>query len=114
VPGHLDGYRAAGSGARDRPFTGPDAPTRLDATIDGADQVTPSGWLIKGGGGAHTREKMVAAAANRFVVIVSSDKLVERLAPPIPLELAGFGLESTLRRLEPTRLRDVGRARTAA
>jgi ribose 5-phosphate isomerase A len=88
------------------PFTGPDAPTRLDVSIDGADQVTPSGWLVKGGGGAHTREKMVAAAADRFVVTVSSDKLVERLAPPIPLELARFGLASTLRRLEPTRLRD--------
>ena len=42
---------------------------------------------MKGGGGAHTREKLVAAAADRFVVIVSSDKLVERVAAPIPLEL---------------------------
>ena len=62
---------------------------RLDMAIDGADQVDPSGWLIKGGGGAHTREKIVAAAADRFVVIVSSNKVVRRLAPPVPLELYG-------------------------
>jgi ribose 5-phosphate isomerase A len=72
---------------------------RLDLAIDGADQVTPDRWLIKGGGGAHTREKVVAAAADRFVVIVSSDKLVERLRPPVPLELLDFALESTLLRL---------------
>ena len=53
---------------------------RLDLTIDGADQVDPVGWLVKGGGGAHTRERIVAAAADRFVVIVSSDKPV-RAAP---------------------------------
>lgn len=47
--------------------------------IDGADKVAPSGWLIKGGGGAHSREKIVAAAADRFVVIVSANKLVERI-----------------------------------
>ncbi|MBO0715028.1 MAG: ribose 5-phosphate isomerase A, partial [Acidimicrobiales bacterium] len=51
----------------------------LDLAIDGADQVAPDGWLIKGGGGAHTREKVVAAAALRFVVIVDSSKLVEAL-----------------------------------
>jgi ribose 5-phosphate isomerase A len=87
-------------------FSGPDAPAHLDIAIDGADQVAPSGWLVKGGGGAHTREKLVAAAASRFVVIVSSNKLVERLSPPIPLELVQFGLAATLRRLEHARLRD--------
>ncbi len=91
-------------------FAGLDAPARLDVAIDGADQVAPSGWLIKGGGAAHTREKAVAAAADRFVVIVSSDKLVERLTPPIPVELAQFGLAATLRRLQPVRLRDVPRS----
>ena len=80
------------------PFSGADALAELDIAIDGADQVAPSGWVVKGGGAAHTREKAVAAAARRFVVIVSSDKLVERLAPPIPLELLEFGLASTLRR----------------
>src|SRR3954465_6558485 len=59
-----------------------DALDHLDVTIDGADQVTPDRWLIKGGGGAHTREKIAAAAADRFIVIVSRDKLVERVHPP--------------------------------
>ena len=73
---------------------------RLDLAIDGADQVSPDRWLVKGGGGAHTREKIVAAATDRFVVIISSDKLVGRLAPPVPLELLAFGLEATLRSVE--------------
>ena len=88
-------------------FTGVDALSHLDITIDGADQAEPSGWLVKGGGGAHTREKAVAAAASRFVVIVSSNKIVERLSPPIPLELARFGLASTVARLATVRIRDV-------
>ena len=88
-------------------FTGPHSPDRLDLTIDGADQVAPSGWLVKGGGAAHTREKAVAAAAERFIVIVSANKLVAELTPPIPLELAEFGLAATLRRLGPVELRDV-------
>jgi ribose 5-phosphate isomerase A len=71
----------------------------LDLAIDGADQVAPSRWLVKGGGGAHTREKIVAAAAARFVVIVSANKLVERLRPPVPLELLEFGIDTTLRQL---------------
>src|SRR4051812_32406459 len=78
---------------------------RLDLAIDGAAQIAPTGWLVKGGGGAHTREKVVAAAAERFVVIASSNKLVAALAPPIPLELLRFGLESTLRLLESAPLR---------
>jgi len=68
----------------------------LDLAIDGADQVDPACWLIKGGGGAHTREKIVAACARRFVVIVSADKLVTRLAPPVPLEVLRFGVQRTL------------------
>jgi ribose 5-phosphate isomerase A len=72
---------------------------RLDIAIDGTDQVTPDGWLIKGGGGAHLREKIVAAAAERFVVIADSSKPVEALAAPVPLELFAFGLASTLARL---------------
>jgi ribose 5-phosphate isomerase A len=79
---------------------------RLDIAIDGADQVAPDGWLVKGGGGAHTREKIVAAAAGRFVVIVDSAKPVDRLAAPIPLELQPFGLRATLRELGGVRLRD--------
>jgi ribose 5-phosphate isomerase A len=87
-------------------FAGLEAPSRLDMTIDGADEVDPAGWLVKGGGGAHTREKAVAAASDRFIVIVSANKLVDRLTPPIPLELAEFGLVATLARLGPVQLRD--------
>ena len=91
-------------------FAGADALPRLDMAIDGADQVAPSGWLVKGGGAAHTREKAVAAAADRFVVIVSSDKLFERLSPPVPLELLEYGLGATLRRLGDVEIRDVPRS----
>lgn len=77
----------------------------LDLAIDGADQVAPEGWLVKGAGGAQTREKLVAAAASRFVVIVDSSKPVDALGAPIPLELLAFGLASTLLRLEPTHRR---------
>lgn len=72
---------------------------RLDIAIDGTDQVSPGRWLVKGGGGAHTREKIVAAAAERFVVIADSSKTVERIAAPVPLELESFGLRATLARL---------------
>jgi ribose 5-phosphate isomerase A len=78
----------------------------LDIAIDGADQIDPHAWLVKGGGAAHTREKIVAAAARRFVVIASADKAVAALAPPIPLELVAFGAASTLARLGSARLRD--------
>jgi ribose 5-phosphate isomerase A len=71
----------------------------LDIAIDGADQVAPDRWLIKGGGGAHTREKIVAAAAERFVVIADSSKPVERIGAPVPLELSPFGLASTMLRV---------------
>ncbi len=80
---------------------------RLDIAIDGADQISPDGWLVKGGGGAHTREKLIAITADRFVVIVDSTKPVAALHPPIPLELVAFGLESTLARIRTVRLRDV-------
>jgi ribose 5-phosphate isomerase A len=80
---------------------------RLDVAIDGADQVDPAGWLVKGGGGAHTREKVVAAAADRFVVIGDHTKVVGAIAAPVPLELLAFGLPATLRAVDPTSLRDV-------
>jgi ribose 5-phosphate isomerase A len=83
---------------------------RLDVAIDGADQISPDGWLIKGGGAAHTREKIVAAAADRFVVIASSDKPVDALGPPVPLELMAFGLEATMKQLGQVTLRDVPRS----
>ncbi len=73
--------------------------SELDIAIDGADQVAPGPWLVKGGGRAHTREKLVAAAAARFVVIAGGNKRVERIGPPVPLELLAFGTAATLRRL---------------
>ncbi|HWX74043.1 MAG TPA: ribose-5-phosphate isomerase RpiA [Solirubrobacteraceae bacterium] len=78
----------------------------LDIAIDGADQIDPRGWLIKGGGAAHTREKIVAAAARVFVVIASAEKAVEELEPPVPLELVAFGALSTLGQLDSARLRE--------
>jgi ribose 5-phosphate isomerase A len=98
---------ARGLGLAVEPF---DRIDRLDLAIDGADQIAPDGWLVKGGGAAHTREKIVAAAADRFVVIADSSKTVQALAAPIPVELLAFGLRATLRRLEPITLRDVPRS----
>ena len=91
-------------GLRVEPF---DELDRLDLAVDGADQIDPAGWLVKGGGAAHTREKVVAAAAERFVVVASSDKAVEAIGPPVPLELLAYGLRATLRSLAPVELRDV-------
>jgi ribose 5-phosphate isomerase A len=95
---------AHGLGLSVEPF---DELDRLDLAVDGADQVAPDGWLVKGGGAAHTREKIVAASAERFVVIASADKLVEALGPPVPLELLAYGAGSTLARVGQARLRDV-------
>ena len=56
--------------------------------IDGADEVTPENFLIKGGGGAHTREKIVAAASNKFICIIDKTKLVNKLGSfPLPVEV---------------------------
>lgn len=87
-----------------------DAADRFDLAIDGADQIAPDGWLVKGGGAAHTREKIVAASADRFVVIADSSKPVARLSPPVPVELLPFGLASTLRRVGSVTLRDAPRS----
>jgi ribose 5-phosphate isomerase A len=91
-------------GLRVQPFDDID---RFDLAIDGADQIAPDGWLVKGGGAAHTREKLVAAAADRFVVIADSSKPVFTLHGPVPLELLRFGLQATLRRIGPVSLRAV-------
>lgn len=90
-------------GLRVEPFNELDG---LDLAVDGADEVAPDGWVVKGRGGALTREKVVAASADAFVVIVDSSKLVERVGPPVPVELLGFGLASTLRRLGSVTVRD--------
>ncbi len=74
---------------------------QLDIAIDGADEIAPDLSLIKGHGGALLREKIVAAAAGRFVVVADSSKLVDALGSTcaIPLEVSGFGVDSTLRQL---------------
>jgi ribose 5-phosphate isomerase A len=87
---------ARAAGVPVEPFEGIE---RLDLAIDGADQIAPDGWLVKGGSAAHTREKVVAAAAERFVVIVDSSKTVEAIRAPVPVELLRFGLAATLREL---------------
>jgi ribose 5-phosphate isomerase A len=78
---------------------------RLDIAIDGADQVADDFWLTKGGGGAHVREKIVAAAAERFVVIVDVTKVVASLTPPVALELLAYGLPATLAAVAPADVR---------
>jgi len=79
---------------------------RLDIAIDGADQVAPDGWLVKGGGAAHTREKVVAAAADRFVVIADTSKTVTAIHTPVPVELLRYGLAATLRELREVEVRE--------
>jgi ribose 5-phosphate isomerase A len=96
-------------GLRVERFDGRNALTRIDLAVDGADQVASDGWVVKGRGGAHTREKVVAAAADRFVVVVSSIKLVDRVGPPVPLELLSFGAAATLARIGNALLRDAPR-----
>jgi ribose 5-phosphate isomerase A len=88
--------QARGLGIAVEPF---ESLAHLDIAIDGTDEVTPDGWLIKGGGGAHLREKVVAAATARFVVVGDSSKPVDALRGPVPLEIFGFGAASTLARL---------------
>ena len=73
----------------------------LDLTVDGADEVDPQLRLIKGGGGALLREKIVAAASKRMAVIVDSTKLVRVLgAFPLPVEVVPFGLAATRGHIE--------------
>jgi ribose 5-phosphate isomerase A len=87
---------AAAAGLSVEPF---EALAELDIAIDGADQIGPGPWLVKGGGRAHTREKIVAAAAARFVVIASGEKRVDAIRAPVPVELLAYGSASTLHRL---------------
>ena len=68
----------------------------LDLTLDGADEIDPDLNLIKGGGGAHLREKIIAAASDRMVVIADPTKVVETLgAFHLPVEVIPFGVETT-------------------
>lgn len=75
-----------------------DETPELDLTVDGADEVDHELRLIKGGGAAHLREKIVASASKRMVVIADTGKLVERLGRfPLPIEVVPFGLAATRR-----------------
>ena len=82
----------------------------LDLTIDGADEVDSRLRLIKGGGGAHLQEKVVAAASDRMIVISDPGKRVTRLgAFPLPVEVLQFGWQASCRHVE-TMLADLGYA----
>jgi ribose 5-phosphate isomerase A len=75
-----------------------DETPELDLTVDGADEVDHQLRLIKGGGAAHLREKIVAAASARMIVIADDSKLVETLGRfPLPVEVVHFGFEVTRR-----------------
>ncbi len=71
-----------------------------DLCIDGADQIDRDFNLIKGGGGALTREKVVASASKEFVVIADKSKLVERLNIPVPVEILPFALGFVRKKIE--------------
>jgi ribose 5-phosphate isomerase A len=80
------------------PLTTIDASPELDLTVDGADEFDPKLRLIKGGGGALLREKIVAMASKRMIVIADSSKLAAVLGKfPLPVEVNVFGLEATRR-----------------
>lgn len=83
------------------PLTGFAEALRVDVTIDGADEVDPAFNLVKGGGGALLREKLVASASEAEVIVVDEGKLKERLgAFPLPVEVVPFGWQLTQRRLQ--------------
>ena len=80
------------------PLTTLDDLDRLDLTVDGADEIDPDLNLVKGGGGALLREKIVAAASDRMIVIADETKWVARLGRfPLPIEVIPFGLAATRR-----------------
>jgi ribose 5-phosphate isomerase A len=73
----------------------------IDITIDGADEVDPEYNLIKGGGGAHLREKILASNSNKLIVIVDESKLVSKLGKfPLPVEIVPFASELIIKKLE--------------
>ena len=80
------------------PLTTLDQTPQLDLTVDGADEIDDQLRLIKGGGGALLREKIVATASDRMVVIADDSKLVSTLGRfPLPVEVVRFGLMATMR-----------------
>jgi ribose 5-phosphate isomerase A len=71
----------------------------LDLAIDGADQVDHNLYVIKGGGAAHTREKVVACSARKFVIVADESKYVAKLTWPVPVEVLPFAARLVERRL---------------
>jgi ribose 5-phosphate isomerase A len=85
----------------DIPLTTLEEIDSLDVTVDGADEIDRDFQLIKGGGGARLREKIVAAASGRMVVIADQSKLVDTLGRfPLPIEVNPFGLAATARAID--------------
>ncbi|HEY9892618.1 MAG TPA: ribose-5-phosphate isomerase RpiA [Candidatus Sericytochromatia bacterium] len=84
------------------PLTTLDAVDHIDIAIDGADEVDPQKNLIKGGGAAHTREKIVDALAEQFVVVVDGNKLVDRLGSTflLPVEVIPMAIAPVMRAIE--------------
>ncbi|AFZ54927.1 ribose-5-phosphate isomerase RpiA [Cyanobacterium aponinum AL20118] len=84
------------------PLTTLDAVTHIDVAIDGADEVDPHKNLIKGGGAAHTREKVVDSLANQFIVVVDSGKLVDKLGSTflLPVEVIPMAVTPVMNKLE--------------
>lgn len=83
------------------PITTFEATPLLDVNVDGADEVAPGLALIKGGGGAHLREKIVASAAREFIVVADESKVVEKLGKfPLPVEVIQLALPLVQRRLD--------------
>src|SRR5499426_1771222 len=83
------------------PLTTLDESPVLDLTVDGADEIAPDLSLIKGGGGALLREKIIASASARMVVIADESKWVPQLGRfPLPIEVVPFGLAATRRAVE--------------
>jgi ribose 5-phosphate isomerase A len=84
------------------PLTTLDAVDHIDIAIDGADEVDPQKNLIKGGGAAHTREKVVDALADQFVVVVDGNKLVDRLGSTflLPVEVIPMAMTPVMRAIE--------------
>ena len=84
------------------PLTTLDDADRIDIGIDGADEVDPQKQLIKGGGAAHTQEKIVDSLAQQFIVVVDSSKLVDALGStfPVPVEVLPMAIAPVTRALE--------------
>jgi ribose 5-phosphate isomerase A len=84
------------------PLTTLDAVDHIDIAIDGADEVDPQKNLIKGGGAAHTREKIVDSLADQFIVVVDSNKLVDKLGSTflVPVEVIPMAIAPVMRAIE--------------